>query len=339
MNNKVGLVAAATAVLGLAGCGGGSDSSSSTTPVTFSVSDAPVDEVQDVVVTFDKVALLPQNGSEPLVYDVYLMDDEGNPIDENGDPILEGDEPLPLSVNLLDYQGSDSLALISGEVVPVGSYQLCVFARDGDHAEYPSYVTEQDSTVRELTVKGEGACPQGVGKEPNTGVLFFNNEFNINQQTNDFTIEFDLRRGLKNTSEYPNYTIQRTSISLINNAETGHIEGEVLAATNDACQNGESGVQAVYLYEGDVAQDDMAPVGGGDEVKPVTTALVQDVENSSDFSFSLGFLDPGMYTLGYTCNAQLDTGDVTLPVVDEFSIYSIQSGVVVTADETSNVSF
>ncbi|MGR5556403.1 DUF4382 domain-containing protein [Vibrio fortis] len=339
MNNKVGLVVATTAVLGLAGCGGGSDSSSSTTPVTFSVSDAPVDEVQDVVVTFDKVALLPQNGSEPLVYDVYLMDDEGNPIDENGDPILEGDEPLPLSVNLLDYQGSDSLALISGEVVPVGSYQLCVFARDGDHAEYPSYVTEQDSTVRELTVKGEGACPQGVGKEPNTGVLFFNNAFNVNQQTNDFTIEFDLRRGLKNTSAYPNYTIQRTSISLINNVETGHIEGEVLAVTNDACQNGESGVQAVYLYEGDVAQDDMAPVGGGDEVKPVTTALVQDVENSSDFSFSLGFLDPGMYTLGYTCNAQLDTGDVTLPVPDEFSIYSVQSGVLVTADETSNVSF
>jgi hypothetical protein len=267
------------------------------------------------------------------------MDDEGNPIDENGDPILEGDEPLPLSVNLLDYQGSDSLALISGEVVPVGSYQLCVFARDGDHAEYPSYVTEQDSTVRELTVKGEGACPQGVGKEPNTGVLFFNNAFNVNQQTNDFTIEFDLRRGLKNTSAYPNYTIQRTSISLINNAETGHIEGEVLAATNDACQNGESGVQAVYLYEGDVAQDDMAPVGGGDEVKPVTTALVQDVENSSDFSFSLGFLDPGMYTLGYTCNAQLDSGDVTLPVPGEFSIYSVQQGVLVTADETSNVSF
>jgi hypothetical protein len=46
-----------------------------------------------------------------------------------------------------------------------------------------------------------------------------------------------------------------------------------------------------------------------------------------------------MYTLGYTCNAQLDTGDVTLPVPDEFSIYSVQSGVLVTADETSNVSF
>lgn len=148
-----------------------------------------------------------------------------------------------------------------------------------------------------------------------------------------------MRRGLKNTSAYPNYTIQRTSISLINNAETGHIEGEVLAATNDACQSDEPGGQAVYLYEGDVAQNNMAPVGGTYEVKPITTGLVQDIENSSNFAFSLGYLDPGIYTLGYTCNAQLDTGDEGMVVPDGFSIHSIQSGVIVNANETSNVNF
>ena len=139
---------------GLVGCGGDSGSSSSTTPITLSVSDAPIDDVKDVTVTFSKVALLPQGGGSPLIYDVYKMDENGDYVDENGDPLPDGEDPIPLSVNLLDYQGSDALPLIENEVIPVGSYKLCVFANDGDHPTDPSYVVENDDTNHELTVKG-----------------------------------------------------------------------------------------------------------------------------------------------------------------------------------------
>ncbi|MEZ8358816.1 DUF4382 domain-containing protein [Vibrio splendidus] len=327
---------------GLVGCGGDSGSSSSTTPITLSVSDAPIDEVKDVTVTFSKVALLPQEGGSPLIYDVYKTDENGDYVDENGDPLPDGEDPIPLSVNLLDYQGSEALPLIENEVIPVGSYKLCVFANDGDHPTDPSYVIENDDMTRELTVKGEGACPQGVGKEDSAGVLFFNNSFNVNQQSNDFVVEFDLRRGLKNSSSLPDYTIQRTSVSLINTVETGNIEGTVATTTFGACNptNDNTFVQSVYLYEGDIAKADMAPIGGSDEVKPITSASVTINQALTNYEFSLGFIDPGTYSLGYTCTAQYDSNeDNADPVADGFEIYDVQNSVQVLVGQDNQVSF
>ncbi|MEZ8034756.1 DUF4382 domain-containing protein [Vibrio crassostreae] len=327
---------------GLVGCGGDSGSSSSTTPITLSVSDAPIDEVKDVTVTFSKVALLPQEGGSPLIYDVYKTDENGDYVDENGDPLPDGEDPIPLSVNLLDYQGSEALPLIENEVIPVGSYKLCVFANDGDHPTDPSYVIENDDMTRELTVKGEGACPQGVGKEDNAGVLYFNDSFNVNQQSNDFVVEFDLRRGLKNSSSLPDYTIQRTSVSLINTVETGNIEGTVASTTFEACNptNDNTYVQSVYLYEGNVDKDDMTPIGGSEEVKPVTSASVAMNEAQSNYEFSLGFIDPGTYSLGYTCTAQYDSDeDNADPVADGFEIYDVQNSVQVVVGQDNQVSF
>lgn len=328
--------------LALVGCGGDSSSPAATTPVTLSVTDAPVDEVKEVVVTFGTVALLPQGGGSPLIYDVYLTDDEGNPVDENGDPIPDGEDPVPLSINLLDYQGSKVMPLIKDEVVTVGNYKLCVFANDGDHPTHPSYVIEDDDTERELSVKGNGACPQGVGKIDNTGVLYFNDSFAVNPQNNDFAVEFDLRRGLKNTSTFPDYSIQRTSVTLINTAVTGNIEGTVATATFNACNDpADTNVaQAVYLYETGTTQENMAPIGGTDTVKPLTSATVSYNETQQFYEFSFGFLDPGNYNLGYTCTAQHDDGEESSdPVAAGFNIYSVQSDLAVVGNQDTSAGF
>ncbi|MEZ8447858.1 DUF4382 domain-containing protein [Vibrio splendidus] len=333
---------ASLVLAGLVGCGGDSGSSSSTTPITLSVSDAPIDDIKDVTVTFSKVALLPGQGGTPLVYDVYKTDENGNYVDKNGDPLPDGEDPIPLSVNLLDYQGSDALPLIKNEVIPVGSYKLCVFANDGDHPTDPSYVIENDDMTRELTVKGEGACPQGVGKEDNAGVLYFNNSFNVNQQSNDFVVEFDLRRGLKNSSSLPDYTIQRTSVSLINTVKTGNIEGTVATTTFGSCNptNDNTYVQSVYLYEGNVDKADMAPIGSPAEKKPITSASVTLNKAQTNYEFSLGFIDPGTYSLGYTCTAQYDSDeDNADPVADGFEIYDVQNSVQVLVGQDNQVSF
>ncbi|MDH5930642.1 DUF4382 domain-containing protein [Vibrio splendidus] len=332
---------ASLVLAGLVGCGGDSGSSSSTTPITLSVSDAPIDDVKDVTVTFSKVALLPQGGGSPLIYDVYKTDENGDYVDENGNPLPDGADPIPLSVNLLDYQGSEALPLIENEVVPVGSYQMCVFANDGDHPTDPSYVVKDDNTVQELSVKGERSCPQSVGKEDNAGVVFINKKFDINQQSNNFVLEFDLRRGLKNSSTLPDYTIQSTSVSLINTAKTGNIEGTVALQTYKNCLTDNGGtVQAIYLYEGDVDKADMAPIGGSDEVKPITSASVTINQAQTNYEFSLGFTDPGTYSLGYTCTAQYDSDeDNADPVADGFEIYDVQNSVQVLVGQDSQVSF
>lgn len=92
---------ASLVLAGLVGCGGDSGSSSSTTPITLSVSDAPVDDVKDVTVTFSKVALLPIQGGTTLVYDVYKTDENGDYVDENGDPLPDGEDPIPIKCQFI----------------------------------------------------------------------------------------------------------------------------------------------------------------------------------------------------------------------------------------------
>lgn len=139
---KFSLVGAAV-VVALFGCNSDSNTITTTTPVTLSVSDAPIDDVSEVVITYSKVAFLPLDGGSPQIFEVYKTDEEGNYVDENGDPIPDGEDPLPLSVNLLNYQGSDVQELVEDEVIPSGNYKLCVFANDGDHPDYPSYVIDE----------------------------------------------------------------------------------------------------------------------------------------------------------------------------------------------------
>ncbi|RIZ53181.1 DUF4382 domain-containing protein [Vibrio sp. PID23_8] len=332
---KFSMIGAAV-VFALTGCGSDSDSKSTTTPVTLSVSDAPIDDVSEVVVTYSKVAFLPIGEGKPQIFDVYKTNENGEYVDEDGNLLEEGEDPLPLSVNLLAFQGSDAQELVEDEVIPTGDYKLCVFANDGDHPDYPSYVVEKATGNQvALTVKGEGKCPQGVGEEPNSGVLYFNDTFTVNPDNNDYVVEFDLRRGLKDaTGKDEGYTIQRTSVSLINTVTTGDIEGTVVDETYDNCQvdnASESGhAHAVYLYQGDVAQEDMKPYVATEGVLPIAAANVNpETENGLiTYQYEFGFVEPGTYSVGYTCTAN-DTND---------TIYKANSNltVIAGADTTSD---
>lgn len=341
---KFSLVGVAVA-MALFGCNSDSDSVSATTPVTLSVSDAPIDDVSEVVVTFSKVAFLSIDDETPQIFEVYKTDEEGNYIDEDGELLLEGEDPIPLSVNLLDVQGSDVEDLLDGELLPVGNYKLCVFANDGDHPDYPSYVIDELTGNKiPLTVKGDGACPQGVGKEENSGVLFFNNTFAVNPDNNEYVVEFDLRRGLKDgTGQNEGYSIQRTSVSLINTVTTGDIQGVVLSATYGACVNdidtGNGYVQAVYLYEGNVAEVDMGPFAGVEgQVDPIAAAAVSLADNNTDYTYEFGFVEPGTYSVGYTCTANDDSED-GLVEGEAFSIFDSVSGLSVSVGTDTEANF
>ncbi|EDL66913.1 DUF4382 domain-containing protein [Vibrio campbellii] len=339
---KYSLVGAAV-VFALAGCNSDSDTVSTTTPVTLSVSDAPIDDVSEVVVTYSKVAFLPvgDGEGEPQIFEVYKTDEDGNYVDENGDLLPDGEEPLPLSVNLLDFQGSDAQELVEDEVIPTGDYKLCVFANDGDHPDYPSYVVEE-ATGNEvpLTVKGEGKCPQGVGDEPNTGVLFFNDTFAVNSDNNDYVVEFDLRRGLKDaTGKDEGYTIQRTSVTLINTVTTGEIEGNVALTTYQGCEtdtpSSNGYAHAVYLYEGDIAESDMGTFATSEAQSPIASANVVTEDEGATYQYEFGYVEPGTYSVGYTCTANDDSEE---GIVDgeTFSIYTSTSGLSVSAGSDTN---
>ncbi|MGR4989076.1 DUF4382 domain-containing protein [Vibrio rotiferianus] len=337
---KISLVGTAV-VFALAGCNSDSGSVSATTPVTLSVSDAPIDDVSEVVVTYSKVAFLPTGEGEPEIFNVYKTDEDGNYVDEEGNILPDDADPLPLSVNLLDFQGSNAQELVDSEIIPTGSYKLCVFANDGDHPEYPSYVVEETTGNQiPLTVKGNGKCPQGVGDEPNAGVLFFNDTFAVNPDNNDYVVEFDLRRGLKDaTGKDEGYTIQRTSISLINTITTGNIGGSVDLTTYQGCEtdttSGNGYAHAVYLYEGDIAQADMGSFAPSESQAPIAAANVTTEDEGETYSYEFGYVEPGTYSIGYTCTANDDSEE---GIVDgeTFSIYTSESGLNVTEGSDTN---
>ncbi|HHX8706734.1 TPA: DUF4382 domain-containing protein [Vibrio diabolicus] len=341
---KTGLISASIAVA-LIGCNSDSDSVSTMTPVTLSVSDAPIDDVSEVVITYNKVAFLPLDGGTPQVFDVYKTDEEGNLVDEDGNPLPEGEDPLPLSVNLLNFQGSDAQELVDDELIPTGNYKLCVFANDGDHPNYPSYVIDEATGNQiPLTVKGDGACPQGVGKDPDSRVLFFNNTFAVNPDNNEFVVEFDLRRGLKDgTGQNEGYSIQRTSVTLINTVTTGEIQGDVATLTYQSCEtdtpSANGYAHAVYLYQGNIAEENMGPFAGAEgQAMPIAAAnVVQDVDDAN-YEYEFGFVEPGTYSVGYTCTAN-DDSEEGIVAGETFSIYQSTSGLNVSVGTNTDANF
>ncbi|MGI2957652.1 DUF4382 domain-containing protein [Vibrio alginolyticus] len=341
---KIGLISASITVA-LIGCNSDSDSVSTMTPVTLSVSDAPIDDVSEVVIAYNKVAFLPLDGGTPQVFDVYKTDEDGNFVDENGNPLLDNEDPIPLSVNLLDFQGSNAQELVDHELIPIGNYKLCVFANDGDHPDYPSYVVDEATGNQiPLTVKGNGACPQGVGKDPNSGVLFFNDTFAVNPDNNEFVVEFDLRRGLKDgTGQNEGYSIQRTSVTLINTVTTGEIQGDIATLTYQNCEtdtpSANGYAHAVYLYEGNIAEENMGPFAGAEgQIMPIAAANVVEDIDEANYEYEFGFVEPGTYSVGYTCTANDDSVD-GIVAGETFSIYQSTSGISVFVGTDTNADF
>lgn len=85
----------------LAGCSGGSDSDNSGTgTLTVGITDAPVDDVTELWVSFVGITAKPQNGEQIS----WTFDD------------------MPRNINLLSLQGGVSENLMSNETVPAGAY-------------------------------------------------------------------------------------------------------------------------------------------------------------------------------------------------------------------------
>ncbi|MGR5470912.1 DUF4382 domain-containing protein, partial [Vibrio astriarenae] len=84
------------------------------------------------------------------------------------------------------------------------------------------------------------------------------------------------------------------------------------------------------LYQGDVAQEDMKPYVATEGVLPIAAANVNpETENGLiTYQYEFGFVEPGTYSVGYTCTAN-DTND---------TIYKANSNltVIAGADTTSN---
>lgn len=276
----------ATSALILTGCGSDSDSSDSekTANVSFSVSDAPVDEAQSVTIAFTQIELIRQNG-ERILLDV--------------EPNSAGVDYQQL--DLLDYQGSDSELIVTQQPIPVGEYKNLIL-----------HISDESNVNFVVDAQGTQSLKQPSNKLQLGG-------FTVSEDaTQAFTIEFDLRKSLVmrgNTNNNNGYILKPHGVTIIDNESAAILAGNVEPNLfdDDAVCSATQGDNFIYLYQGSSLeigklgdlydQDDeefnsTVPEG---TIEPYATAKVDEAG-----SYEFGFLPSGDYTVAFNCNGSAD---------------------------------
>jgi hypothetical protein len=204
-----------TSLLTLSACDTSSDTSSDTGRLTLGVTDAPVDGVQSVVVTFTHVT-------------VKKTDADPQTIQLNA----------PQQIDLMQLAGSNALILLENEPLAVGDYQWIRLTLDED----PSQTYIIDST---------GQHELGIPSGENNG-LKLHSAFTIEAEgTTGYTIDFDLRKSVHKTgSPNPVYWL-RPTLRIVETALAASLSGSVDPSLVTAgCSPG-----VYLFSEGDVVDD------------------------------------------------------------------------------------
>lgn len=313
----------------LAGCGGssgGSGGSDDSGTVSFSVTDAPVDNVANVWVTFTRIDIKPG---------------EGDPV------TLELDEPR--QIDLLTLQGSNAAPLIEGVEIEPGEYEwVRLFINGGcagadcvdGEGSTDSFVAQDGGGEVELFIPGQ----QPPSQNPNPRFLHLASPFIVPTGENaDFTIDVELRKALTDPVGRDHYLL-RPALRLVNNVEVGTISGTVAPSLQDGegevctSETGDSG-NDVYLYAGldaDVGDINLDADGNSDHdtddtdgVSPESNPLAT-AEVATDLSYTIGFVEAGDYTIAFTCQSLDDTTDGD----EDIEFVQIQNVTVASGQET-----
>ena len=280
-NNKLAVGCALIATL--SGCGGGSHDAPAEATLSLALTDAPIDEVFAVNVQLTGVSIKPQVGAA-----------------------LDFDFPAPVDVDLLSLHDGNVFMLLNGEVVDAGQYNWIELKANADlDGVVDSYVMETDTGGQmELRI-------------PSSSLRLVSRFVVTAGQMNSFTLDWDVRKGLTDPVGQAGWFLT-PAFRLIDMTQYGSLSGTVADAlvmdascTSDAEGSGD----VVYIYNGfDTVPDDLGSVG-----EPVTTAPVRiDNAMAGAYTYTVLFLDPGQYTVAFTCQGLDDNS-----AVDEMGINEI----------------
>ena len=247
--------------------------------LNLNITDAPVDSAAKVVVSFSGVSIKPESGP---AYDIDFIDNNNN--------------PLVKSIDLLSQQGPNSEPLLVNHSLAAGHYEWMRL----------NVIASQMTTDTYIELDNGSQHPLYVPSGDQTG-LKLNRGFDISDGgAATFTIDFDLRKSVLMPNQHSMAYKLKPTLRIVQNDNVGHISGMVGAnSLNDtACTDDD---YAVYVFTGDnITPDDV----DGVDPDPVTTALL-----SNSFQYAVGFLDAGIYTISFTCQAN-DDGNETNDVIN-----------------------
>ncbi|MFA9462466.1 DUF4382 domain-containing protein [Thiohalorhabdus methylotrophus] len=261
----------------LAACA--AEENGTTGSLTLGVTDAPVDQAAEVVMSFTGVTVKPAEG-----------------------PAVERSFEEARSVDLLALTGAAREKLLDGVAIPAGAYSWIRLHVAAERGATDSYLM-RNGEKHSLYVPSGGQ----------TGLKLVRG-FTLQEDGKaDFTVDFELRKSIHQPQSGSGYQL-RPSLRLVDNSSTGHLEGVVSGSyVTNKCGGSGNGL-AVYVYAG----ADATPVDlDGREPEPVTTALVEQDDENGAYAYAAGYLPKGDYTVAFTCKAdnddpELDDSDVGL---------------------------
>lgn len=287
-------------LLAACGGGGGGSSGSGTGQVSFAITDSPVSDAQNVVVSFDGMELQSSSSGR-----ITFMFNEVKQID------------------LLQLQGNEFDSLLNDATVPSGQYQwvrLSVLAEQGNDQD--SYIILNNGSRFSLYV------PSG-----DQSGLKINTPFFVEQDGSTFyTIDFDLHKSVNDPQGFPDYRL-RPTLRLMKNDQVGSISGtvdpEFVMAANCANTGGQD--DAVYVYSGfNIMPDDTDAI----EPDPIATANVKLDPMDGMYKYTAGFIEQGDYTVAFTCQFSSDN-----PEVDDMIEFVMPTNATVIAGQATTIDF
>lgn len=277
------------ATAGLAGCGGGG-SDPNTGSLTLSLTDAPVDGAESVVVAFTGIDLQRSDGTR-VNLDFGMA---------NGQPNIK-------SIDLIKLQNGATGSLTDGAGVPAGRYEWMRLKVQADkNSQSGSYIVLSNGQQYPLWI------PSGA----ETGLKLVQ-PFTVAQgSATRLLIDFDLRKSITAPpGQDPNYLLKPV-LRLMDELQVGKITASIDLAALSAAQLGAatplSDCKAgFYVYSGgsavpDDQDSDTVDDGGSDPV--VYLPVVYDGANTV-VQVTIPFIEVGMYTVAATCNFDVDMPD------------------------------
>lgn len=307
MNPENYLVVCITSLL-LNACGGsGSSSSPSPTPVfSLAISDAPVEDLLEVVVCFSEIELKANDANNSRT---FLVGDGQGTAPSNELCTDDQDQVLvnTRGVNLLALAGMTSQALVTDIEIPAGEYtQIRLTMDDSSYA------------IKDVNKDGVGDDGDLDGLADKYPIRVPSNELKLDGftatlgQNTAVTIEFDLRKSMTDPVGQAGYILKPRGVRLVDNSISGHIQGTVAEAVlvNHLCNVAPADLSEaaahVYLYSGtNLDSSQFADNGGSESIESLTSAAVL-FDGVDTYRYEIGFVNQGEYSLALSCDNDED---------------------------------
>lgn len=266
------------------------------------MSDAPVGDLSEVVITIDGIELKRKGGDD---CDDETESDDCAYIDHFTD---EGDVVDTVQVDLLKLQGSDNKIIVEEIELEAGEYDQLRLSVIDEDTNY-SWVKEKATgdTLKLLKVPSDELKLGGFTVESG-GVQVF-------------IIEFNLHKAMTYNPGPDRYILKPRGVRVVDVETAASISGVVDSALFDGNSTQPCSDKAdinvgnvIYLYQGhglnvdNLADNFDSDVDGSapdTAIAPYASEIVAE-----DGTYEIAYLAPGDYTLAFTCEAEEDDSEL-----------------------------